>query len=236
MSSDPPASAYCFSSHSVNQAACSARGDTPLLYSRSALFHGMEGPAGFPVEESQSGISWRSTGVLWFWPPGKGPSRFDVDSCGSLVRGKRDGGGEKKEEIKATEMDKWKARKKMKRKRKDYLLSSPPPSSSPAFICPFSSVNSRDLNDKWQKTAGIFFLLSIIFDDAHGCQDAFAIPRKRAAHALAKYARIMRYCVITPRCGDPSFSRIGNAGVGASWVSRQRGRAPRGWLHLRGLI
>lgn len=45
MSFDPLATAYCFSSRSVNQTACSARGDTPFLYSRSALLHGMEGPA-----------------------------------------------------------------------------------------------------------------------------------------------------------------------------------------------
>lgn len=154
MSSDPPASAYCFSSRSVNQAACSARGDTPFLYSRSNAASwngGLEGPAGFPAEESQSGISWRSTGVLWLWPPEKGPPR--VDSCGSLVKEKET------EAEKGTDKGDWDGQTKgegedeKKTKRLNISLSSPSPL---AFICPLSGVNSRDLSDKWQKTASIF--------------------------------------------------------------------------------
>lgn len=113
----------CFSSRSVNQAACSARGDTPFFYSRSALLHGMEGPAGFLTEESQSGISWRPTGVLW--PPETRPPRFDVDSCGSLVREKEREAEEGRDKID------WNGQMKDEREdeKKTKRLTPPLPSS-----------------------------------------------------------------------------------------------------------
>lgn len=74
-------SAYYFLFFSVNQTACGVRDDTLFLYSRSASFRGTI--RRFSNEESQSGISRRSTGV--FWPPEKGTSRFDAE-CGSPAK------------------------------------------------------------------------------------------------------------------------------------------------------
>lgn len=108
-----------------------------LFAKRAASWNG-GGTRRFPAEESQSGISRRSTGVPW--PPEEGPPRFDADSCGSLAR--RWKWRRMEEEIEATDTDKRKGEgeDEKKTKRLTALL--------------LSGVNSRDLNA--EKAASIF--------------------------------------------------------------------------------